>query len=128
MKIRDLIFASFFGLLLLLAFKAVFPRLIHVDIELTGIPGAKITGTYDCDGVTLPFTRILPTTVSFDVRRNFMFRAVKEDPNFTLVAEMRAPGIGGGGTEADPTYRGVELSYRATIQGFSSRGSIGPMR
>jgi hypothetical protein len=127
MRIRDLFFGLILALLLLLGYKAAFPSLLHVDIELTGPPGAKITGTYDCDGATRAFTRTLPTTISFDMRRSFNFRAEKEDPSITLVADMRS-GFGSGGTEADPSYRGIEASYRATIQGFSSRGSIGPTK
>jgi hypothetical protein len=96
-----------------------FQRPKHVDIALTGPTGLQISGYYDSDGVRKNFTSVVPATIGFDYRRDFDFRAVKNDPGADFTATLSSPTMSYSATTSGANV-GVRARYSAPFPGFSS--------
>ena len=108
---------------ILLVALGMFQRPRHVDFELSGPSGLKISGYYICDGVRTNFTAVTPSSVGFDFRRNFEFYAAKNDPNADFIATLKSSFMGSSAM-TNGANMGVKASYSAPFPGFSS-GSMG---
>jgi hypothetical protein len=123
MKAKEILLVLVGAFVLFIAQRAFFPTATRYDIALSGTPGARISGTYECDGTVTPFAAILPTTIRCDAKRDFTFRATKDDLIDTLRASVTSDTIRGE-CEARLGSSGVEVRYHGMVKGFSSRGSF----
>jgi hypothetical protein len=77
--------------------------LADVRIEVSGTPGAKVSGTFEIDGVTSERAGVLPTSFSFPQTRSVKFTITREAGQGELWASVfvneEPKGRLGGGAE-----------------------------
>jgi hypothetical protein len=85
------------------------PKPVAMHLQLTGTPGAKVTGSYTLDGVTNPIEGALP--IDIKVTGNSMDYSVELIEDGELNGMLKVAGNQMGSSSAQGPHNGVQGNY-----------------
>ena len=89
------------------------PVSVSMRLDLTGTPGLKVAGRVVVDGVSRPFSGVLPTNITVEARA-FDYKILMQEPQGELHGQLTvANGVYGSSSTAND-FTGVRGSYAHT--------------